>query len=402
MRLKNKNNQTQNWLIIFGLWLIYFCFGYSVSSIAPIVPYITQDLNITYKQMGLILGAWQFTYMFFALPAGFILDKYGLKASIFTAAIIITLSLISRGLSNNFYHMWFAVALFGIGGPLISVAVPKASSLWKSEKNRAISMGILFTGPMCGGIFSLLTINSLIMPLLNYNWKTVYFLYSLAPLTTGLIWLIIANKKTVLNKKESTIFNLSKSISVFKLIISKKRFINILILGTSGMFLIHGINGWLPKIIHSKGLDLNLSSVLATIPIIVGIISALTIPRFSNKLTRIKILTILFINAAISLFLIQSSSMVIFIIGLFLLGLSTGTLMVIILNHMSETRDISYNNIGISGGLFFSIIEIGGVLGPFFIGLIYDLYNNFNIALTIYSIIMFMMLLPIFIIRKEK
>ena len=402
MRLKNKNNQTQNWLIIFGLWLIYFCFGYSVSSIAPIVPYITQDLNITYKQMGLILGAWQFTYMFFALPAGFILDKYGLKVSIFTAAIIITLSLISRGLSNNFYHMWFAVALFGIGGPLISVAVPKASSLWKSEKNRAISMGILFTGPMCGGIFSLLTINSLIMPLLNYNWKTVYFLYSLAPLTTGLIWLIIANKKTVLNKKESTIFNLSKSISVFKLIISKKRFINILILGTSGMFLVHGINGWLPKIIHSKGLDLNLSSALATIPIIVGIISALTIPRFSNKLTRIKILTILFINAAISLFLIQSSSMVIFIIGLFLLGLSTGTLMVIILNHMSETRDISYNNIGISGGLFFSIIEIGGVLGPFFIGLIYDLYNNFNIALTIYSIIMFMMLLPIFIIRKEK
>ena len=402
MRLKNKNNQTQNWLIIFGLWLIYFCFGYSVSSIAPIVPYITQDLNITYKQMGLILGAWQFTYMFFALPAGFILDKYGLKASIFTAAIIITLSLISRGLSNNFYHMWFAVALFGIGGPLISVAVPKASSLWKSEKNRAISMGILFTGPMCGGIFSLLTINSLIMPLLNYNWKTVYFLYSLAPLTTGLIWLIIANKKTVLNKKESTIFNLSKSISVFKLIISKKRFINILILGISGMFLIHGINGWLPKIIHSKGLDLNLSSALATIPIIVGIISALTIPRFSNKLTRIKILTILFINAAISLFLIQSSSMVIFIIGLFLLGLSTGTLMVIILNHMSETRDISYNNIGISGGLFFSIIEIGGVLGPFFIGLIYDLYSNFNIALTIYSIIMFMMLLPIFIIRKEK
>ena len=62
--------------------------------------------------------------------------------------------------------MWLAVALFGIGGPLISVGVPKASILWKSEKNRAISMGILFTGPMCGGIFSLLIMNSLIMPLL--------------------------------------------------------------------------------------------------------------------------------------------------------------------------------------------------------------------------------------------
>ena len=402
MLTKNINNENQSWSIIFGLWLIYFCFGYSVSSIAPIVPYITHDLNISYKQMGLILGAWQFTYMFFALPAGFILDRYGLKASIFAAAIIITLSLISRGLSNNFYHMWLAVALFGIGGPLISVGVPKVSTIWKSEKNRAISMGILFTGPMCGGIFSLLTMNSLIMPLLNNNWKLVYFLYSLAPFLAGLIWLFITKNKIILNKKESSLLNISDGISIFKLIITKNRFINILILGTAGMFLVHSITGWLPKIIYAKGVNLSLSSALATIPIIVGILSALIITRFSNKTTRINILTILFMNAGLSLFFIQSSNLIMIIIGLLFLGLSTGSLIVIILNHMSETKNISYNNIGIAGGIFFSIIQIGGVLGPFFMGLVYDLYNNFNIALSIYSIVMFMMLLPLFIIRKEK
>ena len=402
MHSKNMNNKNHSWSIIFGLWLIYFCFGYSVSSIAPIVPYITHDLNISYKQMGLILGAWQFTYMFFALPAGFILDRYGLKASIFAAAIIITLSLISRGLSNNFYHMWLAVALFGIGGPLISVGVPKVSTIWKSEKNRAISMGILFTGPMCGGIFSLLTMNSLIMPLLNNNWKLVYFLYSLAPFLAGLIWLFITKNKIILNKKESSLLNISDGISIFKLIITKKRFINILILGTAGMFLVHSITGWLPKIIYAKGVNLSLSSALATIPIIVGILSALIITRFSNKTTRINILTILFMNAGLSLFFIQSSNLIMIIIGLLFLGLSTGSLIVIILNHMSETKNISYNNIGIAGGIFFSIIQIGGVLGPFFMGLIYDLYNNFNIALTMYSIIMFIMLLPLLIIRKEK
>jgi len=402
MNTKYKNKENQSWSIIFGLWLIYFCFGYAVSSIAPIVPYITNDLNISYKKMGLILGAWQFTYMFFALPAGFILDKYGLRISIFTAAIIITLSLITRGLSNNFYHMWLAVALFGIGGPLISVGVPKASSLWDSEKNRAISMGILFTGPMLGGIFSLLTMNSIIMPLLNNNWKLVYFIYSLAPLTAAIIWLFITNKEIALNKKKFNKFSISESISTFKMIITKKRFVNILILGASGMFLVHGIHGWLPKIINSKGIDLTISSSLATIPILVGIISALTIPRFSNNLTRIKILALLFINAALSLILIQSFIYIIFISGLLLLGISTGSLIVTILNHMSETKDITYNNLGISGGLFFSIIEIGGVLGPFFIGLVFDIYENFNIALSIYALIMFMMLFPIFVIRNEK
>jgi len=223
MKIKHINKDNQSWSVIFGLWLIYFCFGYAVSSIAPIVPYITNDLNISYKKMGLILGAWQFIYIFFALPAGFILDKYGLRISIFIAALIITLSLISRGLSSNFYQMWLAVALFGIGGPLISVGVPKASSLWNSEKNRSISMGILFTGPMFGGIFSLLTMNSLMMPLLNNNWKLVYFIYSLAPLTAAILWLFITNKKIPLNKKQFKKFNIYESISIFKLIITKKK-----------------------------------------------------------------------------------------------------------------------------------------------------------------------------------
>ena len=402
MQPQSKNSKNQNWYIIFGVWLIYFCFGFTVSSIAPIVPYITNDLDISYKQMGLILGAWQFTYIFFALPAGFIIDKYGLKVSIFIAAMIITLSLISRGFSNNFYHMWLAVALFGIGGPLISVGAPKASSLWSSQKNRAISMGILVTGPLFGGITSLSFMNSIFMSLLDNNWKTVYFFYSLVPFISGCIWLIICNKYKIFYKKNIFDLDIKKSISEFNLIITKKRFLIILILGTSSMFLIHGISGWLPKIISSKGININFSSFLASIPIFIGIISALIIPRFSNNKTRIIILLMLFLNAILALFLLQSLTLHIFIFGLILLGISTGSLLSLLLNHLSETKDISYNNMGIAGGLFFSISEIGGVLGPFSIGIIYDYYTDFNIALSFYALLITLMIVPLYILKKLK
>ena len=402
MQPQSKNSKNQNWYIIFGVWLIYFCFGFTVSSIAPIVPYITNDLDISYKQMGLILGAWQFTYIFFALPAGFIIDKYGLKLSIFIAAMIITLSLISRGFSNNFYHMWLAVALFGIGGPLISVGAPKASSLWSSQKNRAISMGILVTGPLFGGITSLSFMNSIFMSLLDNNWKTVYFFYSLVPFISGCIWLIICNKYKIFYKNNIFDLDIKKSISEFNLIITKKRFLIILILGTSSMFLIHGISGWLPKIISSKGININFSSFLASIPIFIGIISALIIPRFSNNKTRIIILLMLFLNAILALFLLQSLTLHIFIFGLILLGISTGSLLSLLLNHLSETKDISYNNMGIAGGLFFAIIEIGGVLGPFSIGIIYDYYTDFNIALSFYALLITLMIVPLYILKKLK
>ena len=400
MKSRVDRYENQNWYIIFGIWLIYFCFGFTISSIAPIVPFITEDLDISYKQMGLILGAWQFIYIFFALPAGFIIDKYGLKISIFSAALIIALSLVFRGFSNNFYQMWMAVALFGIGGSLISIGAPKASSLWKNQKYRAISIGILITGPMFGSIVSLLVMNSLFMPLFNNDWKYIYLLYSLIPLISGFIRLIIFNKNKINYKIDKPHFNIYKSIAVFKLIITKKRFILLLILGTCSMLLVHGITGWLPKILSTKEISIKLSSYLAAIPLIIGILSALIIPRFSNNKIRIKILTFLFINAAIALSMIQSSNHNIYIFGIILLGISTGSFIALLLNHLTETKDISYENIGIASGLFFSVIEIGGVLGPFIIGLIYDYSNNFNTALSFYIIIIILMLFPLYLLRK--
>ena len=82
MQKSHYKNDLNIWFIILGVWLVYFCFGFTVNSVAPLVPFITEDLNITYKEMGLILGAWQFIYIFFALPAGIFVDKYGLKISI--------------------------------------------------------------------------------------------------------------------------------------------------------------------------------------------------------------------------------------------------------------------------------------------------------------------------------
>jgi cyanate permease len=240
------------------------------------------------------------------------------------------------------------------------------------------------------------------MPLLNNDWQKVYLLYSFVPFISGCIWLIIFNRYKISYKKNTLNLNIKKSFMQFKLIIKKKRFLIILILGTISMFLVHGIAGWLPKIISSKGININLSSLFAIIPSFIGIIAALIIPRFSNNKTRVMILTILFLNAIFALFLIQSLTVPLFILGLILLGISTGSLISLLLNHLSETKDISYNNIGIASGLFFSVIEIGGVIGPFTIGLIYDYYTDFNIALSFYALLITFMIIPLYILNKLK
>ena len=63
-------NAPDLWLVLFGVWLLYFSFGLTVSSMAPLVAPIIQDLGMTHTQMGSILGAWQLIYIFSAVPSG--------------------------------------------------------------------------------------------------------------------------------------------------------------------------------------------------------------------------------------------------------------------------------------------------------------------------------------------
>ena len=51
------------WVMVALIWVLYLAFGIVMRSIAPLVTPILEDLNISYSQMGLILGSWPLTYI---------------------------------------------------------------------------------------------------------------------------------------------------------------------------------------------------------------------------------------------------------------------------------------------------------------------------------------------------
>ena len=75
-----------------GVWLLYFCFGVTVSSLAPLVRPVTTDLQMGYAAMGLVLGVWQLVYIFTALPSGALIDRFGLRRSLILCSIVMALS----------------------------------------------------------------------------------------------------------------------------------------------------------------------------------------------------------------------------------------------------------------------------------------------------------------------
>jgi MFS transporter, CP family, cyanate transporter len=93
------------WIMLFLLWLLYIAFGLVARSITPLITPILNDLRMSYSQMGFILGSWQLTYIPVALVAGAILDRWGVRKSIFAGALIIGLSASIRYYAAGFITM---------------------------------------------------------------------------------------------------------------------------------------------------------------------------------------------------------------------------------------------------------------------------------------------------------
>ena len=395
-----QDNRLKKIIVVLGIWFIYFSFGFSIASLSPLVHFITNDLMISYKKMGIILGTWQFVYILFAIPAGYILDKFSFKYNLLIACIILSLSIISRSFAQSFIQFLLAVAIFGIGGSLISVGIPKVTSINFYGKTRAIVMGILMTAPPAGAIICLSITSLVFLPVFENDWRNILYIYALLPLLAGAIWIILNHIFQLNFEAQNHVITFNQQINLLKVFLLNKRIILTLILAIIAFYLNHGLASWLPKILVSKGMSITLAPLYAAIPVFIGIFSALIIPRIAIKKARFNILILLMANAAFSVILLQNDLGIFLLIGLMLLGITWGSLIAILLTHLTDTNIVNSKQSGLAGGLFFTLAELGAILGPFSIGLIYDITNNFNSALAFYSIILFVMIIPILVLKR--
>ncbi|WP_340254935.1 MFS transporter [Roseobacter sp. HKCC-CH-9208] len=367
------------------MWLIYFCFGINIASMAPLIAPISEELGVGFSSMGLILGAWPLTYIIASIPSGILLDRFGARRMLFVSALIMAASMIARSAAVNSFQMFFAVSILGFGGPLISVGAPKVIAGCFKGPSRASAMGVYVTGPYLGGLVSLSLMNSVVMVFVDQNWRAAICIFALFTLMSGMLWLIATNIKgvKVAEDADGKKFNL---LAFFELI--GLRPVQLILLMSVGIFFInHSLNNWLPEILVSRGLDRVAAGYWASIPSIIGILGALIIPRLAVPKYRLSVMAGLFIATFTASLLLQTDAGLLMFMGLCIQGLARGSMMTVAILILMETPKVPADRLGLAGGLFFTVAEIGGVLGPVSFGILSDLTGSFAPSLALVTTI---------------
>jgi cyanate permease len=363
------------WLMLALLWLLYVSFGIVYRSIAPLITPMLNDLDMSYSQMGFVLGSWQLTYIAVAIIAGIIIDKWGVRRSLFMGTIIIGLSAALRYFSKGFGTLLPVVALFGVGGPMISIGGPKTISIWFRGKDRGTAIGIYMTGVWIGGMVALAATNRFVMPLTGHSWRLTFVIYGLLTFGTAILWYLLAEEA----EPGETTEHLYTRHVFFRLIMVRNIRI-VLLAGLLSFAILHGFTNWLPKILESEGFSPTAAGFAASIPLLAGIPAVLVIPRLVTSYRRGQLIAILAILAVLSILALLTLPGFPLLVGLIVFGGSASPLIPVLMLVLMETPEVGSRYMGSAGGIFFCVAEIGGFLGPSIVGYFVDLTGTFLVG----------------------
>ena len=380
------------WWLLAGLWLAYASFGFVAASIAPMVVPIEAELGLSHAAMGSVMGAWQLVYIFSAVPCGLLLDRIGGLKALLIGILLIAASGFGRALAVDYWTFLLAVMLFGLGGPIISSGAPKLVAALFTGSQRGMAMGIYMTGPATGGVVCLGLTNSWLLPMLS-GWRQVMLLWAGVALLAAVIWLALGrvfavepNPGSPRPPREAK----PDGPSQLRLMgdLWRTPAVRLVLVMGVGVFLFnHGLNSWLVELLRIGGMEASTAGYWATVPTIVGIAGSLLIPRWAVAERRAAILTALCVLALAASILLRFTEPTALTAGLILQGIARSSLMTVLMLTLVELPQVGEHRAGAASGLFFSAAEIGGLLGPLGMGVLYDATGGFQSSLTALTVV---------------
>ena len=384
---KGSPGGSYRWVMLALLWGLYASFGLTMTTIAPLATTIIEDLDMTYGQMGLVLGAWQLVYIGSAYPLGALVDRLGVRRSLSAGILVMWLSLILRGLAVDFYTLFLAVALFGLGGPIISVGAPKLVALWFEGNERGIAAGVYATGPLCGAAIALSTAAGLVLRLTG-TWRGLSLVYGAPVLLVAALWWLFSRSDplpavvSASRKGPSPVRGNSVVLDLLRL-----RNVQIVMLMALAVFLLnHGLNNWLPALLVEGGMSISQAGSWTAAATLVGAVGLLLIPPLARHGYRAVSIGLLLAGAAATtagLAYLDGPGLV----GvLFVSAIARNPLMPILTLVLMETPSVGAARIGAASGLFFAAAEVGGFGGPFLLGTLRDATGSLGSGVALLAV----------------
>jgi ACS family glucarate transporter-like MFS transporter len=193
--VRSLRDSSQRWwllaLLCFAMMISYMHRGaFSVAA-----PFLSKDLQLSKARIGIILSAFFWIYAFMQVPAGWVVDRFGVKRAYSIAFVFWSIAAASMAFARGAISLIGLRAAMGTGQAITFPGTARAIANSFPEKERGTATGIYLTGVRLGQAF-ISWFGAYFLA--RYSWKWFFLVIGLIPL----VWLLPWN--SFLNRWESS------------------------------------------------------------------------------------------------------------------------------------------------------------------------------------------------------
>lgn len=354
----------------FGLLAMGFSIMLSNGLSRAFLPILANQLNSTGILVGLVTSSWFVARAFVELPSGFIASKIGKRKLIIGGFLLGVVGSLVCAFSNNIYMLIGGVAIWGFGSAFFFMSSTLLLfDICRSEE-RGKTMGSLYTAEEVGALLGA-PIGGLLATVVGFS--NVFFFSSSILFLVFLLTIFSRNlRRADLETHTSRTLNVREVLHGLK----NWELIAISFSNLSRMLIIQGLMLTIFELYLNNFLNLGVDLIGLVMGVRTGgiVFAALISGYLSNKIGTKPLLIGAFVAQAVGIYLYTLTQSFAYVaIVAILEGIGSGFVFICLLVFFSDVIPSSLRNEGM--GLYRTFQDVGGIIGPIFFIILYDLFN---------------------------
>ena len=171
------------WAVLGISWMAYMSAYLVRTAVAPLSPFLIEGLSLSKFEVGLLVSASALGYMAFQLPAGWLVDRVGVRRMLLVGPLVAGVFVAGMYIAGSFTTALAVMVLAGFGCGCFPTVATKAVLHWFPLRERATAIGINQTSLNVAGV---LTASLLPTGALAYGWRVAFIPVALIPIAASI------------------------------------------------------------------------------------------------------------------------------------------------------------------------------------------------------------------------
>ncbi len=263
------------------LWITY----------APITILASEFYGVSDSRIGLLSMIFMIAFIPLSIPVSWGIDTYGFRKVVSIGAVFMAVFGILRGLAGSNYTLTLISTIgIAVAQPFLLNAWTKVPAQWFDIKERATAVGLVTLASLIGTAVGMVLTPELIKTMAI---DRVQLVYGIITAVSTLLFLILAREKPATPPCAPGEEVRALMLDGLKHALSVPRFWIYLVISFVGLGLFNGITTWVEPIIRPRGFTPDDAGTLGALMLGGGLVGAVVMPIFSDKLHKRQIFILL-------------------------------------------------------------------------------------------------------------